>query len=441
MWRVIIFIPCIILFLFGCAVVDEDNDLGTVQNITASENEETLENVVNGDSGDYEQIYNMLNWDKLQENMFSPWPDEISGNNEDIWHSDIDAEIVEIEYEGTFPKELVNELGNILMENSMQEKQSMAENSDYLDLLEKYGGYEYKTALEDENDNFLNCFKYNVNEKEYFLTIYDSGGSAGFCYAVLSENIRGEMEAIASFDMQNKGRGQVICYEDDYYYVYLFYNDNLKYYDGIYLYRLGPDVAEDNLYIHCIPQEYLWDSQVDKEDYDKNEITDCIEEIKGTLLSGNYIEVGQDANWLLQIEDDSKQVEDFPLSNGDEKYYMIDFANIGIPVYFQRTIFMPSNYYSTVHMEGQFYLYDDNRRKEMELSTLNFSESENQLVQMWFREINNKIYTFQIYHLKGYYYLLSVRYIEGDHMTVVRQDVMIPQFCFEIIEGKKWIAF
>ena len=27
------------------------------------------------------------------------------------------------------------------------------------------------------------------------------------------------------------------------------------------------------------------------------------------------------------------------------------------------------------------------------------------------------------------------------HMTVVRQDVMIPQFCFEILEGKKWIAF
>lgn len=42
----IIFIPCIILLFFGCAVKDEGADLGTVQNIIVSENEETLANVV-----------------------------------------------------------------------------------------------------------------------------------------------------------------------------------------------------------------------------------------------------------------------------------------------------------------------------------------------------------------------------------------------------------
>ena len=95
-----------------------------------------------------------------------------------------------------------------------------------------------------------------------------------------------------------------------------------------------------------------------------------------------------------------------------------------------------------MHLTGEFYLYDYEKGREIKLFELKTdTESDDQLVQMWFHEINNRIYTFQIYHLDGYNYLLSVRYVAGNDVTIVRQEHIIPRFGFEITEGKKWIAF
>ena len=194
--------------------------------------------------------------------------------------------------------------------------------------------------------------------------------------------------------------------------------------------------------IRCVPQEYIWDCKQALKEYDENEIDDYINQIKGELMSGYYVEVGKDISCLQRVDDDSKLAKEFSSISDDQEYYKVDFANIGVPIYYQTTIFTPSNDYLTVHLTGEFYLYDYEKGREIKLFELKTdTESDDQLVQMWFHEINNRIYTFQIYHLDGYNYLLSVRYVAGNDMTIVRQEHIIPRFGFEITEGKKWIAF
>lgn len=436
--RFLLFFFLIALFLSGCAgnTSDKNERLSREVNIEENENHKIYEE----DGKDYVQLSEKWNWDKLGEELFRISAEELLICKDNA--QNISPETVHLKYAGTFPDDLVNELSKILLQNSKMINQSMTENAAYFEFLEKYGSNEYELIPKDENDICLSSFQYDLKGKKYILNVYDSEGSAGYCYAVLSEKINEEIITIASFDMQNEGRGKVICYEEEFYFIYLLYNYNLKYYDGIYLYRLGMNVEEDNLCIRCVPQEYIWDCKLALKEYDENEIDDYINQIKGELMSGYYVEVGKDISCLQRVDDDSKLAKEFSSISDDQEYYKVDFANIGVPIYYQTTIFTPSNDYLTVHLTGEFYLYDYEKGREIKLFELKTdTESDDQLVQMWFHEINNRIYTFQIYHLDGYNYLLSVRYVAGNDVTIVRQEHIIPRFGFEITEGKKWIAF
>lgn len=58
------------------------------------------------------------------------------------------------------------------------------------------------------------------------------------------------------------------------------------------------------------------------------------------------------------------------------------------------------------------------------------------LVQMWFREIGGKIYTFRMYDVGDYNYMLNIVLLEGDHVTQIRSYIVIPQRHFVLTEGK-----
>ena len=54
------------------------------------------------------------------------------------------------------------------------------------------------------------------------------------------------------------------------------------------------------------------------------------------------------------------------------------------------------------------------------------------LVQLWFKEIEGKIYTFRLLLNNGYNYVLNVSLIEGIGITQVQSYIIVPKKEFQI---------
>lgn len=317
----------------------------------------------------------------------------------------VNAEPQYAEYQGDFPKELVEEFEKILLQkNKKGSDYAVDDSSDYEELLKKYGSEKYELTLDElavlfpeveqhreeietiydayqfceasENCNQIYRF-FSEENREFYLYTYEYGGTAGYCYAQLMEKIEGEMIYTGfKFDMLNNGIGGLICYEGEHYFVYIELNDRLHYGDGIRIYRVAPDATEaDNVLIRCVPEKYVWEDGMMASD-DTTEVSAYIERIKDEIADKRYIET------------------------------------------------------------ADTYLYDGEKIAGFS-ELLQQTSPHNELVQMWFYEIDDKVYTFQIFHMKGYNYMLAVRLVEENNITTIGCDYIVPRFCFEIMEGKE----
>jgi len=97
---------------------------------------------------------------------------------------------------------------------------------------------------------------------------------------------------ISGFEEQNNGYGQIIQYEDEYYYVFLQLNYNLKIYDGIRLYKIGANTETENILIQYIPEEYIWKNIYTAESNSNAQLDRYLEAIKQEITSKQYLEVG-----------------------------------------------------------------------------------------------------------------------------------------------------
>lgn len=64
------------------------------------------------------------------------------------------------------------------------------------------------------------------------------------------------------------------------------------------------------------------------------------------------------------------------------------------------------------------------------------SDSDPILVQMWFKESKDKVYTFCLYYVCDYNYALNVLLMEGDEVSRIRTDLIVPKREFVLTEGE-----
>lgn len=86
----------------------------------------------------------------------------------------------------------------------------------------------------------------------------------------------------------------------------------------------------------------------------------------------------------------------------------------------------------------RFFLYNDVTDSVMELEKLGIDDDGGwvNLLQMWFEEINGKVYTFSIYHITDYNYMLEAALLEGDRLTHVKTVLLLPKRRFVLTEGE-----
>lgn len=376
---------------------------------------------------------------------------------------------------GVFPPQLIYMLEETLYEALDENMKTFPweENGDnpYFKLLEELGADSFRLNLEDlcrlfpnlssemektENSaeayqlvtGSLKCFDMfyfcDASGEEFCVCLEDTGGSYGAVTVSLNCLKEGELVTISTFETQNSGYGAVIGYEDDFYYVYLPYNYNLKNYDRIRIHRLGPDAEHETVTIQYLPERYVWNNLYSSGS--DSELEAYLESIRDEITSDKYLENGTAGEPELFWGDEAPD-EEFPLTNGSiDQYYRIDFANMGIPVYIRKSNLIPSSYRDVWQLRIRFYLQDGNAGSVKELEKLQIgayaAEKEKpRLVQLWFREIDGEVLTFRLYNLFDYNYMLNVILVEGDHVKQVRTDLFSPARSFTVKEGIVFQSF
>lgn len=373
----------------------------------------------------------------------------------------------EISYNGnSFPAELVT-----LMEQELYtlKENHKVENFEQI-LIEKVGCdqfrldledmYQLFPELEDNKDKITTVYDayniitssstrctgiYHINinpDDDHYVFVFWGGGTKGVHIVCLTKRIGNDFIKINEFQTQN-GDGTVIQYNKDFYYVCLQRNDNLKCVDGFKIHKLDVNASNENILIRYLPERYIWENIINRMEIEyADELDNYINRIKKEITSDKYLENGMQTDIDIYIGDEIKDTtfdnkETMEIGNHNNNY-MIDFTNSGIPVYIQKSNFIPSNGLCW-HIRAKFYICDSCNQSFLELENMELGDSyfptNIELVQIWFKKIANKVFTFRIYHISDYNYMLDVSLIEGDKVIQIRNDIFSPQYKFILKEN------
>lgn len=291
--------------------------------------------------------------------------------------------------------------------------------------------------------NCCNCFYIPATDgKDYYVFTAWQGGSNGAFFVCLTERVGDDFVWINKFETQNEGDGRVIQYEDEFYYIFWQYNYNLKVYDALKIHRLKDNPEEETMVIRYLPKQYIWKPSCLASPYltntdADNEIDAYIAQVKDEITSEQYLDRGT-SRYAADVYYGEEEMVVFTLGAYEKTVYKMDIANCGEPVYLWKSMFEPSSIHAAAHLRTKFFLYDAQTASERELDRLGQYDLQIgiRLVQMWFQKIDGKVYTFRMYHVSGYNYMLNVMLLEQDKATQVKAYLLSPQREFVVTEGE-----
>lgn len=473
---ILVIILCTAIWVFYCIQLPEKSEKETISVVEESEGaaeraqqtEETQKRKKNIDAEKGEMQIQKFDYQTLNKDLFGQ--NSLKWFEIQLFSESVKGEFAEVQKENSmFPEELVSEFENMIyqsFDNSLQKYTwEEIQKSSYFEITDKFGANGFEPNIEalrrlfpelkdaeteteayKELSGLENCFDMfhfhmDTNQDNY-LFVVDSGGSAGTVIIQLTRLEQGEFVTICEFPVQNSGYGRVIQYKEDFYYVFVAKNYNIKNYDGIHIHKLGVNAREENLIIKYLPTEYVWENVYMRADGE--ELEAYLESIKGEVMSDKYVENGKEKDIEIYYGDEASFA-----SNNDKGLYFdgynkIDFLNIGNPVYIKKSNHTP---YGANSENNVWYLKCDFMIRNVETGSLvkldNMKIGENRpsdfdpiLVQMWFKEFEDKVYTFCLYYVCDYNYVLNVLFMEGDEVSRICTDIISPKREFVLVEGE-----
>ena len=253
--------------------------------------------------------------------------------------------------------------------------------------------------------HLINIFRISgSNGQEQYIFEYGTGGSNGGVCVSVNDYIDGEFVLVSKFETQNEGMGRVIKYENSYYYTYLSCNYNLKEYDANATSEIGESI----------------------EDY--------LEKTGAEFMTAQYLDYGKGT--VDEYYGDEEKAEKV-LETG-EAVYMADIANCGLPIYMSKSEYEPSNMSTAEYLKIRFYYFNPEEDVFVKMENLSMEEYEPgiRLMQLWVKEFEDSIYTFRVYHVSDYSYLLNIIKLDEDKVTHIATYALLPEKEFVLIEGE-----
>ena len=286
--------------------------------------------------------------------------------------------------------------------------------------------------------HLINIFRISgSNGQEQYIFEYGTGGSNGGVCVSVNDYIDGEFVLVSKFETQNEGMGRVIKYENSYYYTYLSCNYNLKEYDGVRLHKLDSQPETQNLLIRYLPKEYtrrqLYFNANTTSEIGES-IEDYLEKTGAEFMTAQYPDYGKGT--VDEYYGDEEKAEKV-LETG-EAVYMADIANCGLPIYMSKSEYEPSNMSTAEYLKIRFYYFNPEEDVFVKMENLSMEEYEPgiRLMQLWVKEFEDSIYTFRVYHVSDYSYLLNIIKLDEDKVTHIATYALLPEKEFVLIEGE-----
>lgn len=357
-----------------------------------------------------------------------------------------------------FPEKLEIELEEILYHSDAAEMEDPE--SPYQKWIQEMGGDEYLLDLEDLRTLFpkITEFREEIQSAEeacfcleftyldmppnchhvFHLSMKEGQDNYIFAWSAAKVRVRVTERSGDTFKCLSEvgattddEEGRVVRCGDEYYYISRYYTFNGKDCEGISLCRLTDDWEGEILSIRYLPETFVWEKiyTSDESPNVRKKMDVYIEQLKEILLQGNY----------LGIDGKFKGVDVY---SGDEILHVghssaahpVDLANCDRPVY----VWKGHDPDRANSLQVRFYYVDyrTGDRVELENAGIDGYGGDNgmDLIQMWFKEIEGKVYTFRLYYVSGYSYMLNVSLLEKSNVKTVRTYLLSPEKAF-IVEG------
>lgn len=296
------------------------------------------------------------------------------------------------------------------------------------DFYDKYGEYTWYYDKEEFERYVAHLYKYKLDNSTYYISVADSGGTAGFVDINIYKETDGELTYVdswASLDID----ARIIKYNHVLYFIESSYNYYSKYTDTIYIYRLGTEQIKDYVTIVLQPNQFECKEVFNNHQSYEKSISSYIDSIKKELMDKSPI--NDEIQVYLGDETDNYN-EDKRLRlksvGGDFDYYEIDFNNDGEPEYIEKRFVFPSNSLS-LYITSNLYRISDKRTISI---NGDFNRDSSMLIQLWFKEIEGKVFTFRLFLNDGYNYFLNVSLVENTNITQVQSYIIVPKKDFSI---------
>lgn len=470
-----------LFFLIGIMMGKKEEGAGQEQQTEQKDHKESVETAaLEKETGnDFEELCRTLNTDLFGNETLLPWFEDETKQEIEAYAESVKGNLVEVwEKDCIIPQGLVLELENMIYQslNKSMDKISWEEiqQSVYFKTMRELGEEKWHPDMEEMkilfpelnedgleldsvydaysaacgNEYCYDLFHIPTPDSDNYLLAIDSGGSAGIRYLSLVERVNHEFVTISEFETHNAGYGRVIQYEGEFYYIFLQNNYALKIYDGVRVYKLGENMEYENLQIKYLPYAYVWKNLYNTPE--GGEWDRYIECIQGEIDSNEYLIDGMnEGECRVYFGDEEEMKEPFIVPENEKtyagnKYHKIDFTNIGIPIYMRKFNFYPSNYYTTWHLKSLFYLQNPQDHSIVALQNMEVNcnipdRAKPVLVQMWFKRMGGKVYTFCLYHVSDYNYMLNVVRFEESEVNRIRTDILSPQRHFVLTEGERYV--
>lgn len=295
---------------------------------------------------------------------------------------------------------------------------------DQKDFERKYGTY-LSRARQTLDGGTQYAYRIALGRTDYFLLMqYSEAETIGDLH--IYRRTGGGLDYVSTYQPAYLG-GKVIPHSGGLYIVERPYPwfEHARYLDNITIHRLIPEGGQD-ADIEAVPESFMWQKIYDNRAAYAGDVSGYLEEIKADLADLSYRSKDED---IYTGDEDPEIGMNLFLRLGSvvspyEPFYKIDFNNDGKDEYISKEK-------SYNHIYAGIYLFTGRGVK-----ILGYDESAGEdlgrPVQLWFKEISGKVYTFRLFYHEDSYYVLNVSLIEGTRITQVQTHIIVPRVKYTI---------
>lgn len=325
----------------------------------------------------------------------------------------------------TIPNNLIVQIEESLFYGNMNKTE--ADMTDFLaDSEEFYNAYEQSLLHDGQtkfNGQLHRLYQYKLEDISYYLVISQNDDSDALVdvniFKIEEDGRLSQSDSWVSMDPNV----ELISYQDELYLIESIYRYYSRHIDTAAIYKLSSGKLHDFILISFIPKTYeSMEIYSNHESYTR-EVNAYLKEIQTDLIDKSPV----NDNIRVFTGDetaafDQDRLQRLQSVGGPGTYYEVDFNNDGQQEYIEKHLWFPSQY-APLYLNTSCYQFTE---KRIAAASHDFYRGGSRLIQLWFKEIDGKIFTFRLF-LADNNYILNVSLINGTEITQVQSHIIVPK--------------